>query len=233
MSFGDGGLGDAQLEESAGSRPPCRRAVRDAQRAFRATELPGPRNAYPRSGCSPPGPRRRRPPWRGRRARFADDQAVAAAEDARQLVQHLRGRAPSARGCTALYPIRPSRPACGSAGPPLRGRAAPARPLLTPCQVERLACTHSRPIRPRSGLKTNPLRTPAPPAGRTPPPAGPGNAVRPPSRGREGRRPRDGRRTPALATAHPAGLKSGPARRVRLSQIPASRTAQAKTECRR
>ena len=28
---------------------------------------------------------------------------------------------------------------------------APARPLLTPCQVERLACTHSRPIRPRSG----------------------------------------------------------------------------------
>ena len=27
-----------------------------------------------------------------------------------------------------------------------------ARPLLTPCQVERLACTHSRPIRPRSGL---------------------------------------------------------------------------------
>ena len=58
-----------------------------------------------------------------------------------------------------------------------------------------------------------------------PPPAGPGTAVRPPSRGREGRRPRDGRRTPALATAHPAGLKNGPARRVRLSQIPASRTA--------
>ena len=45
-------------------------------------------------------------------------------------------------------------------------------------------------------------------------PAGPGTAVRPPSRGREGRRPRDGWRTPALATAHPAGLKTGPARRV-------------------
>ena len=60
-----------------------------------------------------------------------------------------------------------------------------------------------------------------------------GTAVRPPSRGREGRRPRDGRRTPALATAHPAGLKSGPARRVRLSQIPASRTAQAKSDRRR
>ena len=72
-----------------------------------------------------------------------------------------------------------------------------------------------------------------PPAGRTPPPAGPGTAVRPPSRGREEQRPRDGRRTPALATAHPAGLNSGPARRVRLSQIPASRTARAKSERRR
>ena len=29
---------------------------------------------------------------------------------------------------------------------------APVLSLLTPCQVERLACTHSRPIRPRSGL---------------------------------------------------------------------------------
>ena len=29
---------------------------------------------------------------------------------------------------------------------------APVLPLLTPCQVERLACTHSRPIRPRSGF---------------------------------------------------------------------------------
>ena len=48
-----------------------------------------------------------------------------------------------------------------------------------------------------------------------PPPAGPGTAVR----------PRDRRRTPALAMAHPAGLNRGPARRVRLSQIPASRTA--------
>ncbi len=28
-----------------------------------------------------------------------------------------------------------------------------ARPLLTACQVERLACTHSRPIRPRSGYR--------------------------------------------------------------------------------
>ena len=27
----------------------------------------------------------------------------------------------------------------------------PALPLPAPCQVERLACTHSRPIRPRSG----------------------------------------------------------------------------------
>ena len=60
--------------------------------------------------------------------------------------------APNYATRAALYPIRPPRPACGSAGPPLRGRAAPILPLLTPCQVGRLACTHSRPIRPRSGL---------------------------------------------------------------------------------
>ena len=42
-----------------------------------------------------------------------------------------------------------------------------------------------------------------------------------------------GGRTPALATAHPAGLKTGPATRVRLSQIPASRTATAKSGRRR
>ncbi len=96
----------------------------------------------------------------------------------------------------------------------------PALPLPAPCQVGRLACTHSRPIRPRSGRRPTRSERRQPPAGRTPPPAGPGTAVRPPSRGREDQRPRDGRRTPALATAHPAGLKNGPARRVRLSQIP-------------
>ncbi len=110
----------------------------------------------------------------------------------------------------------------GARPPP--GHAVPSREVGLHAQS-----SHPPPER----VNRNPLRTPAPPAGRTPPTAGPGNAVRPPSRGREGRRPRDGRRTPALATAHPAGLKSGPARRVRLSQIPASRTAQAKSERRR
>ena len=115
------------------------------------------------------------------------------------------------------------------AGLPARrfGACRPVFPCLTPCQAGRLACTHSRPIRPRSGVERRPRsERRQPPAGRTPPPAGPGTAVRPLSRGREGRRPRDGRRTPALATAHPAGLNCGPARRVRLSQIPASRTAK-------
>ena len=114
------------------------------------------------------------------------------------------------------------------AGLPARrfgGVPPPSSPCFTPCQAGRLACTHSLPIRPRSGCRATRSERRPPPAGRTPPPAGPGNAVRPPSRGREERRPRDGRRTPALATAHPAGLKGGLARRVRLSQIPASRTA--------
>ena len=123
------------------------------------------------------------------------------------------------------------------AGLPARrfgGVPPPSAPCFAPCQVGRFGLhaqsSHPPPQRgegrPRSERRQ-------PPAGRTPPTAGPGTAVRPPSRGREGRRPRDGRRTPALATAHPAGLKSGPARRVRLSQIPASRTARAKSARRR
>ena len=36
--------------------------------------------------------------------------------------------------------------------PAASGACRPVLPCFTPCQVERLACTHSRPIRPRSGL---------------------------------------------------------------------------------
>ena len=120
---------------------------------------------------------------------------------------------------SAAARVRVCRPAASGA---CRPRPPPAHAV--PGREVGLHAQSSHPPPERVGL--HPLRTPAPPAGRTPPPAGPGTAVRPPSRGREGRRPRDGRRTPALATAHPAGLKSGPARRVRLSQIPASRTGE-------
>ena len=134
-------------------------------------------------------------------------------------------RARERRGPRCIRSVRRG-PRAGLPARRFGGVPPPSSPCFTPCQVERfgLHAQSSHPPPERVGL--HPLRTPAPPAGRTPPPAGPGNAVRPPSRGREGRRPRDGRRTPALATAHPAGLKSGPARRVRLSQIPASRTAK-------
>ena len=121
---------------------------------------------------------------------------------------------------SAAARVRVCRPAASGA---CRPRPSPC---FTPCQVERLALhaqsSHPPPERVADQTRSERRQTPA---GRTPPPAGPGTAVRPPSRGREERRPRDGRRTPALATAHPAGLKNGPARRVRLSQIPASRTA--------
>ena len=144
----------------------------------------------------------------------------------------VRLRAATWSGTTVAQPRRLApprrRPHRGSpaAGSPPRRSSTPPPPadnalLLTPRRPERLACTHSLPIRPRSGVEERPRsERRQPPAGRTPPPAGPGTAVRPQSRGREGRRPRDGRRTPALATAHPAGLNGGPARRVRLSQIP-------------
>ena len=125
-----------------------------------------------------------------------------------------------ARGGTRPFLLPPA--VCGPAAsgacrPSSPARAVPGREVGLHAQS-----SHPPPEREKS-TRSERRQTPA---GRTPPPAGPGTAVRPPSRGREGRRPRNGRRTPALATAHPAGLKNGPARRVRLSQIPASRTAQ-------
>ena len=113
------------------------------------------------------------------------------------------------------------------AGLPARrfgGVPPPSSPCFAPCQVGRFGLHAQSSHPPPERVTGNPLRTPAAAGGADAAPAGPGNAVRPQSRGREGRRPRNGRRTPALATAHPAGLKGGPARRVRLSQIPASRT---------
>ena len=119
----------------------------------------------------------------------------------------------------------PGRRAAGPAAAARRCRPAASgacRPVLPCPRRARSGGWLARtvlPSAPGAGKSTRSERRQTP-AGRTPPPAGPGTAVRPPSRGREGRRPRDGRRTPALATAHPAGLKNGPARRVRLSQIP-------------
>ena len=116
-------------------------------------------------------------------------------------------------------------PRRNQAVPPLRGRAARSSPARAVPGREVWLARTVVPSAPGAGVRATRSERRQTPAGRTPPPAGPGTAVRPPSRGREGRRPRDGRRTPALATAHPAGLNCGPARRVRLSQIPASRTA--------
>ena len=129
---------------------------------------------------------------------------TAAALRARVWRNRLPRRRRRARGRSRLYGNR------NLHTPP--ARAVPGREVGLHAQS-------SHPPPERVELQTRSERR-QPPAGRTPPPAGPGTAVRPPSRGREERRPRDGRRTPALATAHPAGLNGGPARRVRLSQIP-------------
>ena len=56
--------------------------------------------------------------------------------------------------------LQVQRPRAVGAGPPLRGRAAPPSACPRRARSGGLACTHSRPIRPRSG-REHPLRTPA------------------------------------------------------------------------
>ena len=61
-------------------------------------------------------------------------------------------RARERRGPRCIRSVRRG-PRAGLPARRFGGVPPPSSPLLTPCQVERLACTHSRPIRPRSGSR--------------------------------------------------------------------------------